>query len=101
MQRCIEYSVDTAGLRYSVLIFRFANGYFIAISEGKEHKLGVLGIATPQNAITPLRADIYAKMLSQRIATLTNKMCIVSINIKDIDAINMKKVIASIMERIR
>ncbi len=101
MQRCIEYSVDTAGLRYSVLIFRFANGYFIAISEGEEHKLGYLSIATPSNAITPLRSDIYTKMLAQRIASMTDKLCIVSINAKDIDAINMKKVIASIMERIR
>jgi hypothetical protein len=97
----MEYFVDAAGLRYSVLIFKFTNGYFVAISKGKEHKLGVLGIATPSNVITPLKADIYTRMLSQRIADMTDKMCIVSINAKDIDAVNMKKIIDSIMERIR
>ncbi len=51
--------------------------------------------------ITPLKADIYTRMLSQRIADMTDKMCIVSINAKDIDAVNMKKIIDSIMERIR
>ncbi|RMF31118.1 MAG: hypothetical protein D6752_02805 [Candidatus Nitrosothermus koennekii] len=100
MQQYIEYSVDTNGLRYSVLIFRFANGYFIAITEGDEHKLGYLGIATPNSVITPLKSDLYAKMISQRIASISNKLCIVSINAKEINPINMKKIMNSIMERI-
>lgn len=101
MQRYVEYFVDVADQRYLVLIFRFANGYFITISEGEEHKLGYFSIATPQGTITPLKPDIYAKMLAQRIARLTDKMCIISINAKSIDAINMKKIVDSIMERIR
>ncbi|MEM2855943.1 MAG: proteasome assembly chaperone 4 family protein [Candidatus Nitrosocaldaceae archaeon] len=100
MNRYIEYTINT-DIEYSILIFKFVNGYFISISEGRDHKLGYLSISVP-NISNPLMTDnILAKVLSQHISDITNKLCIVSVNAKKINTINMKKIFDSVMEYIR
>lgn len=71
---------------FLVQIIPFDNGNFISITEGKE-KIGAMvvsicsGSRTSTVTIIPAKSEsLFLKMISERIASIINGICIVSIN---------------------
>ncbi len=90
---------------FLIQIVPFDNGNFISITEGKE-KIGAMvvsigsGARTSTVTVIPSKSEsLFLKMVSERIASVTNGICIVSINIqRDLDLESMKKIMNEILE---
>ncbi|MDE1829139.1 MAG: hypothetical protein KGI25_02335 [Thaumarchaeota archaeon] len=91
-----------------VQIVPFDNGNFISITEGKE-KIGTLVVSigssgrTSTATVIPSKSEtIFLKMVSERVASTINGICIFSLNIqKELDLENMKILMNEIMELIK
>lgn len=93
---------------FMVQLLSFNNGNFISITEGKE-KIGAMvvsigsGTRTTTATVIPSKSDsFFLKMVSERVASITNGICIVSLNIqKELGLETMKVVMNEIMEIVR
>ena len=93
---------------FLVQIVPFDNGNFISITEGKE-KIGAMvvsigsGTRTSTATVIPSKSDsFFLKLVSERVASITNGICIVSLNIqKELGLEMMKVVMNEIMEIVR
>jgi hypothetical protein len=93
---------------FSVRILPYDNGSFISISEGKE-KMGTLVVSISSGGristatVIPSKSEtIFLKMVSERVATTINGICIFSLNIeKDLDLDSMKILMNELMEIIK
>ncbi len=91
--------------KFLVQLLKFDNGNFISITEGKE-KIGtmVVSIGSKMQASTatviPSKSNsFFLKMVSERVATTLNGICVVSINIqKELGLELMKSIMNEIME---
>jgi hypothetical protein len=83
-------------------------GDFISISEGKE-RIGTLVVSISSGgristaAVIPSKSEtIFLKMVSERVASTINGICIFSLNIeKDLDLDSMKVLMNELMEIIK
>ncbi|MDE1861380.1 MAG: hypothetical protein KGI33_00550 [Thaumarchaeota archaeon] len=91
-----------------VQLVPFDNGDFISITEGKE-RIGTLVVSigssgrTSTATVIPSRSETtFLKMVSERVASTVNGICIFSLNIqKELDLESMKVLMNEIMEIIR
>ena len=101
-------SVKVDNREFLVQIVPFDNGNFISITEGKE-KIGSMvvsigsGTRTSTVTVIPSKSEsLFLKMVSERIASSINGICIVSINIqKDLGLDAMKNIMNEIMEIVK
>ena len=91
-----------------VQVVPFDNGNFISITEGKE-KIGAMiisigsGTRTSTATIIPSKSDsFFLKMVSERVASNINGICVASLNIqKELGLETMKVLMNEIMEIVR
>ena len=91
-----------------VQIVPFNNGDFISITEGKE-KIGTVVVSisstgrTSTATVIPSKSETtFLKMVSERVASTINGICIFSLNIqKELELDSMKVLMNDIMEIIR
>jgi hypothetical protein len=89
-------------------ILPYDNGSFISISEGKE-KIGTLVVSISSGGristatVIPSQSEtIFLKMVSERVATTINGVCIFSLKIeRDLDLDIMKVLMNELMEIIK
>lgn len=101
-------TVNVDHREFLVQIVPFDNGNFISITEGKE-KIGTLVVSigssgrTSTATVIPSKSEtIFLKMVSERVASTINGICIFSLNIqKDLDLDSMKILMNEIMEIIK
>lgn len=93
---------------FLVQIVPYDNGNFISISEGKE-RIGTLVVSISSGsrvstaAVIPSKSDtLFLKMVSERVASTINGICIFSLNVeKDLDLDSMKVLMNELMEIIK
>jgi len=93
---------------FLVQLIPFDNGNFISITEGKE-KIGAMivsigsGTRTSTATVIPSKSDsFFLKMVSERVASTVNGICVASINIqKELGLETMKVVMNEIMEIVK
>ncbi|MDE1763170.1 MAG: hypothetical protein KGH88_02865, partial [Thaumarchaeota archaeon] len=93
---------------FLVQIVPFDNGDFISMTEGAE-KIGTLVVSigsvgrTSTATVIPSKSEtIFLKMVSERVASTTNGICIFSLNIqKELDLESMKALMNEVMEIIK
>jgi len=93
---------------FLVQIVPYDNGNYISISEGKE-KIGTLVVSISSGgrvstaAVIPSKSDtLFLKMVSERVASTINGICIFSLNIeKDLDLDSMKVLMNELMEIVK
>ncbi|MGI0094869.1 MAG: hypothetical protein ACREA8_12335 [Nitrosotalea sp.] len=93
---------------FLVQIVPYDNGNFISISEGKE-RIGTLVVSISSGgrvstaAVIPSKSDtLFLKMVSERVASTMNGICIFSLNIeKDLDLDSMKVLMNELMEIVK
>ena len=93
---------------FLVQVLPYDNGNFISITEGKE-RIGTLVVSISSGrristaAVIPSKSEtIFLKMVSERVATTINGICIFSLNIeKDLDLDSMKVLMNELMEIIK
>jgi len=91
-----------------VQILPYDNGNFISVTEGKE-RIGTLVVSISSGgristaAVIPSKSEtIFLKMVSERVASTINGICIFSLNIKkDLDLDSMKFLMNELMEIIK
>ncbi len=101
-------TVNVDNREFLVQVVPFDNGNFISITEGKE-KIGAMiisigsGTRTSTATIIPSKSDsFFLKMVSERIASTINGICIASLNIqKDLGLETMKVLMNEIMVIVR
>ena len=101
-------TVKVDNREFLVQVVPFDNGNFISITEGKE-KIGAMvvsigsGSRTSTVTVIPSKSEsLFLKMVSERIASTTNGICIVSINTqKDLELEAMKIIMNEIMEIVK
>lgn len=93
---------------FLVQVVPFDNGNFISITEGKE-KIGTvvvsigLGGRVSSATVIPSKSEtIFLKMVSERVASTINGICLFSLNIqKELELDSMKVLMNEIMEIIK
>jgi hypothetical protein len=93
---------------FLVQIVPFDNGDFISITEGKE-KIGTIVVSissagrTSTATVIPTKSETtFLKMVSERVASTINGICIFSLNIqKELELDSMKVLMNDVMEIIR
>ena len=93
---------------FLVQVLPYDNGNFISINEGKE-RIGTLVVSISSGgrastaAVIPSKSEtIFLKMVSERVASTINGICIFSLNIeKDLDLDSMKVLMNELMEIIK
>jgi len=93
---------------FLVRVLPYDNGNFISITEGKE-RIGTLVVSISSGgristaAVIPSKSEtIFLKMVSERVASTINGICIFSLNIeKDLDLDSMKVLMNELMEIIK
>jgi hypothetical protein len=84
------------------------NGCFISISEGEQHRIGSLNVSLHSSMgvntakVIPSKYDsVFLNMVSERIAALTNGICITSLYTKDaLDLKTMKTIMGIITDAV-
>jgi hypothetical protein len=103
-----EKTVKVNHRDFLVQIVPFDNGNFISITEGKE-KIGTLVVSigsggrTSTATVIPSRSETtFLKMVSERVATAINGICIFSLSIqKELELDSMKVLMNEVMEIIK
>ncbi len=93
---------------FLVQILPYDNGNFISITEGKD-RIGTLVVSISSGgrvstaAVIPSKSEtIFLKMVSERVASTINGICIFSLNIeKDLDLDSMKVLMNELMEIVK
>ncbi len=98
----IGYRKKTVRVDYREFIVQvvpFDNGNFISISEGKE-KIGAMvvsvgsGPRTSTATIIPSKSEpLFLKMVSERIASVSNGICIVSLSTQKVLSLEAMKIL--------
>jgi len=99
-------TVDTRD--FLVQVLPFDNGNFISITEGKE-KIGTLVVSigsggrTSSATVIPSKSEtIFLKMVSERVASMVNGICILSLSIQqELELDSMKVLMNEVMEIIK
>jgi p-aminobenzoyl-glutamate transporter AbgT len=84
----VEYKMRLDDREFTIFILKAINGCFISISEGNAHRLGALNVSlagsvgTSTARVIPSKHDsVFLDMLSQRVASMLNGICIISMSI--------------------
>ncbi|MDE1769868.1 MAG: hypothetical protein KGI28_04865 [Thaumarchaeota archaeon] len=101
-------TVEVNHRHFLVQVLPYDNGNFISITEGKE-RIGTLVVSISSGgrvstaAVIPSKSEtIFLKMVSERVASTMNGICIFSLNIeKDLDLDSMKVLMNELMEIIK
>ncbi|MEM0029843.1 MAG: hypothetical protein QW776_02440 [Candidatus Nitrosocaldus sp.] len=101
----VEYNIRFDDREFTIFILKASNGCFISISEGSAHRLGALNVSlvgsvgTSTARVIPSKHDsIFLDMLSQRVASMLNGICIISMSISaPLDATAMKSIMNNIV----
>lgn len=101
-------TVNVDNREFLVQIVPFDNGNFISITEGKE-KIGAMvvsigsGTRTSTATVIPSKSDsFFLKMVSERVASTMNGICVASLNMqKDLGLETMKVLMNEIMEIVK
>ena len=104
----LKKTVNVDHRDFLVQMVPFDNGNFISITEGKE-KIGTLVVSigsvgrTSTATVIPSKSEtVFLKMVSERVASTINGICIFSLNIqKELDLESMKVLMNAIMEIIK
>ena len=91
-----------------VKVLPYDNGNFISITDGKE-RIGTLVVSISLGgrvstaAVIPSKSEtIFLKMVSERVASTINGICIFSLNIeKDLDLDSMKVLMNELMDIVK
>ena len=85
-----ERNIDVEQRLFSIRVIGMFNGYFISISEDKQHRIGSLNVSLPGSIgvntakVIPSKYDsVFLNMISERVAALTNGICITSLYTKN------------------
>lgn len=78
---------------YGLIILNFQNAIALFIYEGSP-KFGTCGLSIPGNMVSPpntlfisgLRDDIAVRMIGEKIAKMTNKLVLISINVTEMSS---------------
>ena len=103
-----EKTVKVNHRDFLVQIVPFDNGNFISITEGKE-KIGTLVVSigsggrTSTATVIPSKSETtFLKMVSERVATTINGICIFSLSVqKELELDSMKVLMNEVMEIIK
>jgi len=101
-------TVKVDNREFLVQLVPFDNGNFISITEGKE-KIGAMvvsicsGTRTSTATVIPSKSEsLFLKMVSERIASISNGICVVSLNTqKELGLETMKTIMNEIMEIVK
>ena len=101
-------TVKVDNREFLVQLVPFDNGNFISITEGKE-KIGAIvvsigsGTRTSTATVIPSKSEsLFLKMVSERIASISNGICVVSLNTqKELGLETMKTLMNEIMEIVK
>lgn len=101
-------TVKVDNREFLVQLVPFDNGNFISITEGKE-KIGAMvvsigtGTRTSTATVIPSKSEsLFLKMVSERIASISNGICVVSLNTqKELGLETMKTLMNEIMEIVK
>ena len=101
-------TVKVDSREFLVQLVPFDNGNFISITEGKE-KIGAMvvsigsGTRTSTATVIPSKSEsLFLKMVSERIASISNGICVVSLNTqKELGLETMKTLMNEIMEIVK
>jgi len=101
-------TVKVDNREFLVQVVPFDNGNFISITEGKE-KIGAMivsigaGTRISTATVIPSKSDsFFLKMVSERLASTINGICVASLNIqKELGLESMKVLMNEIMEIIK
>ena len=108
VEQYLERTVKVGEREFSIRIIRMSNGCFISISEGSSHRIGSLNVSLRGSMgvntakVIPSKYDsIFLNMVSERIASLVNGICITSLyTASALDLNAMKKIMESITNAI-
>lgn len=108
VEQYLERTVKVEEREFSIRIIRMSNGCFISISEGSSHRIGSLNVSLRGSMgvntakVIPSKYDsIFLNMVSERIASLVNGICITSLyTASALDLNAMKKIMESITNAI-
>ncbi len=99
-EQYIERIVKVQERNFSIRIMRMFNGCFISISEGDQHRIGSLNVSLHRDVgastakVIPSKYDsLFLSMISERLASLTNGICITSLYTKKALDLNAMKTI--------
>lgn len=101
----IKKTVNVNHRDFLIQVLPYDNGNFVSITEGKE-RIGTLAVSISSSgristaSVIPSKSEmIFLKMVSERIASTINGICIFSLNIdKDLDLDSMKVLMNELME---
>jgi len=101
-------TVKVDNREFLIQLVPFDNGNFISITEGKE-KIGAMvvsicsGTRTSTATVIPSKSEsLFLKMVSERIASISNGICVVSLNTqKELGLETMKTLMNEIMEIVK
>ena len=104
VEEYLERTLKVDEREFLIRIIRMDNGCFVSISEGNLHKIGALsvslkgspGVSTAK--VIPSKYDsVFLNMVSERMASMVNGICITSLYTKS--ALDLK-VMKTIMENL-
>ena len=105
-EQYLERIVKVEDRNFSIRVMRMFNGCFISISEGNEQRIGSLNVSLHRDTgastakVIPSKYDsLFLSMLSERLASLTNGICITSLFTKKaLDLKAMKTIMGMITD---
>ncbi len=104
VEEYIERIVKVEERFFSIRIIRMSNGCFVSISEGDRHRIGSLTVSLHGSVgvntakVIPSRYDsVFLNMVSERVARLTNGICITSLYTKSVLDLKAMKTIMGII----
>ena len=100
----LDRTVKVDDREFLIRIMRMANGCFISVSEGSLHRIGSLNVSLRGSMgvntakVIPSKYDsVFLNMVSERIASLVNGICITSLyTASALDLKTMKLIMESI-----
>ncbi len=104
VEEFLQRTVKVGEREFLIRFIRMSNGCFISISEGNSHRIGALNVSLSTSMgvnsakVIPSKYDsVFLNMVSERIASSMNGICIVSLHTTSALDLNAMK---SIMESI-
>ncbi|MFQ5941091.1 MAG: hypothetical protein ACE5KA_05265 [Nitrososphaerales archaeon] len=108
VEEILDRSIKVDERLFSVRVIRMFNGCFISISEGDEYRIGSLNVSLHGSVgvntakVIPSKYDsVFLNMVSERVAALTNGICIISLYTKKaLDLKAMKTIMGTITDAV-
>ena len=106
VEEYLERTVKVEHREFLIRIIRMSNGCFISVSEGSLHRIGSLNVSLRGSMgvntakVIPSKYDsVFLNMVSERIASLVNGICITSLyTASALDLKTMKLIMESITD---